>query len=682
MSSNDPDNHFPYPTKGVTYAQPPWVADFSGSAGMGDGNESYRKDRSNESVEWERSDQSHGDDPPPGIGDELADQAMASDLDQGTFGVELEFLVVQCPKVKMDTDGKFVTVDQHPKDHRWLSTMLSSWEVDYMRKMRHREDIELYLDRNDTYCDYLNESGNERRSQYSRTKLTRVLRDRGLVVIKWPEASINRREEHIKFVPVNNFNESEESDDEREEDFPNMSRLGNFKSSYDYDESRTIDRNLSEAAEKWQHDYENYHRENNLKIYRTRGGDITTLANKMTIEGCPDLADYRLRSIREVVAQGLRFKRTEWKQQRENERNNQIDPLHVPVPGLRQQYKAWTVTTDLSVDGTGMTKIRYAYPNSEAPWDEYYWFGAEVVSPVLPMGDERSREAVRVACGSLRDAFRCHKPMRDSTGLHIHLGHTRGWTLLQAKKFATFWFLTEMTIHQLHRYDRHIDRKWCAKIRNRSRLWCALFSVVDEERRDCAGAIQASHPPSQRREYEAIMEANVPVDRVTKDERKLLYYLWQYDSITALNEGLGQNQYCRTGIKWRIRGQNSSLEEYPQEPEEPKEPGTIEVRIMQGTLDADHINNWVVVLEHIVHVVRNLSEEKFQVFLRQFLACRTYEQLLTLLHVPDDIQEYWKDPKRRDSKREFWEYPDKDEVDWIDPFMVSGHKATHGAFWD
>ncbi len=95
---------------------------------------------------------------------------IASDLDQGTFGVELEFLVVQCPKVKMDTDGKFVTVDQHPKDHRWLSTMLSSWEVDYMRKMRHREDIELYLDRNDTYCDYLNESGNERRSQYSRVR--------------------------------------------------------------------------------------------------------------------------------------------------------------------------------------------------------------------------------------------------------------------------------------------------------------------------------------------------------------------------------------------------------------------------------------------------------------------------------------------------------------------------------
>ncbi len=80
MSSNDPDNHFPYPTKGVTYAQPPWVADFSGSAGMGDGNESYRKDRSNESVEWERSDQSHGDDPPPGIGDELADQAMGTFL--------------------------------------------------------------------------------------------------------------------------------------------------------------------------------------------------------------------------------------------------------------------------------------------------------------------------------------------------------------------------------------------------------------------------------------------------------------------------------------------------------------------------------------------------------------------------------------------------------------------------
>ncbi|KAI0490029.1 hypothetical protein F4859DRAFT_463289 [Xylaria cf. heliscus] len=91
--------------------------------------------------------------------------------------------------------------------------------------------------------------------------------------------------------------------------------------------------------------------------------------------------------------------------------------------------------------------------------DDYAWFGAEVVSPVLPLGEEQARQAIRDACGSLRNSLRCHKPMQVSTGLHIHLGHTQGWTLFQAKRFASFWFLAEKTLLSLHRIDRDQDKK-------------------------------------------------------------------------------------------------------------------------------------------------------------------------------------------------------------------------------
>lgn len=280
------------------------------------------------------------------------------------------------------------------------------------------------------------------------------------MVIKWPNKDINKGEEHARTVPIIDFSESEDSDDEREETYTNMSRLSDFYSVYDRDPSLSASENVSEALSSWEAGYLKYHEDNGLKLYRTRERDIKRLtSNRFGVRGWPSLSNASLLHLKGFLEQRLMSIRYEAKQRREDQRNEQADPLHVPVPGLKPQYKAWTVTLDLSVDGNGMTKERYQNTQSESPFDEYFWFGAEVVSPVLPMGDERSREAVRTACGALRNALRCHKPMQVSTGLHIHMGHTHGWTLYQAKRFATFWLLAERTILRLHRVDRDKDAK-------------------------------------------------------------------------------------------------------------------------------------------------------------------------------------------------------------------------------
>lgn len=190
------------------------------------------------------------------------------------------------------------------------------------------------------------------------------------------------------------------------------------------------------------------------------------------------------------------------------------------------------------------------------------------------------------------------------------------------------------------------------------------FSISDDERDDCAYTIQ-KHSPFKTMEYEVEMYAHLPIEGIGMAEKTFLHSLWQYDSITALHEGLGENGYCRTGIKWRIRGKQSSLEG---ETEKDGQPGTIEARIMHGTLDADHINNWVTVLERIVHIVRALPDHEFRDFLGGFVTCRTPDQLLRMLEVPDEIRQYWLDPKRRDAEDDFWEYPDRDVVDWNNPF--------------
>ncbi|KAI0508476.1 hypothetical protein F5B22DRAFT_649969 [Xylaria bambusicola] len=695
MGHSDPSKGgFPYPTKGVIFPDPPWEADFDGMArrSLASGFD--------EDGDYEMQDAGYLDDDEnldettvgEGIGkvarvEETKGTAIKGSVpDPGTatFGIELEFLVVQCPKTKKDDGKTFHITDPHPNEPRYSSKKMAEWSLKHWQERQKSGEIfEWFRGRNGAYADGYDFGGDGdfRRARYSRTKLTRVLRDRGLVVIKWPEKDINPQEKYARGALINDFSESEDSDDEREYDYSNSSRLVNFSSVYDWVLVRGVDENMDEAVTKWNDDFDQYHIDNDINKHRTRAEDIEDMLEdrKFTVRGWPDPEEAIHQELWARLKERLVGKLYYYKQAREDWRNHQTDPLHVPVPGLKRQYKAWTVTIDLSVDGNGMTKERYANATSEDPWNEYFWFGAEVVSPVLAIGDERSYEAVRVACGALRDALRCHKPMEVSTGLHVHLGHTHGWTLLQAKRFAALWLLAEKAVLRLHRRDRDADTLWCAKISGSSRLWRALFSIDQQQRQDCANVLPANHPPRQRMQYDGELMQNVPSENIETVEKKFLQNLWRYDSITDLHRGLGESKYCRTGIKWRIRGKDISTERAPRGDDQP---GTIEARIMHGTLDADNINNWVIVLGRIVHVVRDYSDAEFRAFLASFLLSRSPGQLLVLLKVPDEVLRYWMDPKRRDTQGRYWEYPDRDLVDWQQPFMVPGHKATHGSYWD
>lgn len=92
--------------------------------------------------------------------------------------------------------------------------------------------------------------------------------------------------------------------------------------------------------------------------------------------------------------------------------------------------------------------------------------------------------------------------------------------------------------------------------------------------------MQRNYPPGIGKVYLTEFANNVPNLNpvLTEQQKVILYYIWHYNSITELHEGLGQNQYCRPGVKWRIRGKNTSLQGYG-DPDVVPEPGTIEVRI-------------------------------------------------------------------------------------------------------
>ncbi|KAI1330862.1 putative amidoligase enzyme-domain-containing protein [Xylariaceae sp. FL0255] len=489
-----------------------------------------------------------------------------------------------------------------------------------------------------------------KRMQYMRSKMTRVLRDAGLTVIKWPNEDINPAEEGLNFVPVNDFSESDGSDDEREEVYTNKSVLANFVSTHVWDPTKDRATNEDDLRNQWDEDLRDFYRTQGLKDYRTRSEDLESLfedSQRMRMQGWPALTEWEWEDIYINLYDEWEMDRRAAKQERENERNLAQDPIHVAVPRISPQYQAWTVTNDWSVDGNGMVLRRYDMtdaPPTNRPFQEYHWFGAEVVSPVLPQGDERTRQSIRTACGALRDYFRIHKPMHVSTGLHVHVGHSKGWSLQQLKRFASLWYLAEDTIYHMQRRDRGEDRKWCARMADQSRLAKALYN------------------------------AHIPKNELGDDEIRFLEFLWQIPTVTQINYCLGENEDIRTGLRWRVSGrQHTRAGDGTQ---------TIEARIMAGTLDADHINNWAIVLERIVHTVRNLSDADFQAALRQIARERTRASLMLAIGVPDAVRAYWLNLKRRDDKDQWWEYPDKDKVQWKQPFMVTGHKHTHGALWD
>ncbi|KAI0165695.1 hypothetical protein GGR57DRAFT_512759 [Xylariaceae sp. FL1272] len=567
--------------------------------------------------------------------------AETSDLDQATLGVELEFLCVQCPRLR---DPRFSNPgDPHENDGRYSSLKMSKWEENTPEFDR---DGPVY---------------NQRNHRYTRVKMCRVLRDAGLTVVKMVDGNFDARvtDEYgtLRFPAtprVPDFSDSEPSDDEREEEHSNATVLSNFSSTHRDYAGQNLTDSFNLALDQFIIDFINFHTRNGIKLYRTKKIQIQEAANRLFCQYPVHVSPAMLSSTREEFDDNV----PDWE---------------------------WD------------------------PFGAYRWFGAEVISPVLPQNSAVTREAIRRATLKIStksstffdptgntmnaestDRWSSDKPMEVTSGLHVHLGHSKGWTLDQLKRFACFWYLAEDTIYHLHRRDRGEDDTWCARMRNASNLWQALCLLLPAGLQVVPGTVQQHsplqlwlmhsrfsddfdirddlestveyHPDNITSQYEALMEANVPADSedLEDDESYFLRALYRCSSITNLAYALNAN------------------DDQQADPESQ----TIEARIMAGTLDADHINNWIAVLEHIVTIARDWSNARFRQMLERFLPDRSMENLLREIGVSDYIRDYWLDPKRRDATNTWWEYPDRDRVDWGNPFNVRGHRATHGSEWD
>ncbi|KAI1134411.1 hypothetical protein F5Y05DRAFT_422713 [Hypoxylon sp. FL0543] len=384
------------------------------------------------------------------------------------------------------------------------------------------------------------------------------------------------------------------------------------------------------------------------------------------------------------------------------------DPFYTKVIGLEDRYKAWTAVEDARVKGDGfssMTPDRYEIPphrSGEIPMEEYVWFAAQVASPAMPAASLRTYRAIELACFTLRNYLRIHKPMEYSTGFHVHMGHKHGWNLLQLKRFATLWFLIEGVLIHLHRKDReskYMDA-WIAKMGQGTKLAQTLWHPDPEIRLKVHCLPQTA--PETRARNEAEMQRNVDMESLSPRREEFIRNVWQYTRIDDLADAMSggyskkHEGFVRPAVRMRVTGHkktdlpNTLTETNKQGPPKATNTQTVEVRTMHGTVDANHINHWLQVLRRLSYWVRRAPEGDFRDLTGDIAATikgpRHLGHLLLLLRVPVRTRRFFFLPhnRHRGQKigRDWFTYPDKDRVDWNRPFVVPTHGATHGQYYD
>ncbi|KAI1802060.1 hypothetical protein F4811DRAFT_531453 [Daldinia bambusicola] len=578
-----------------------------------------------------------------------------SDEDVSTFGIELEFLVATVPQMSKDDDEPFHK-DPHPRESRWVSRRLSEKTIS---DKEDPTDSNLRLFRN-----------------YTVRRIVRLLLRNNI-----------QATDSLKTQLDDNIEESDFEDDIKV-DWASAARRFTVRATYG--PGRTHYQN-GLIGFRFVDDFHRFCDDNGYDIVGMTRDDIRAVYER--VDEC--LYDWPRDIHRDQVTTYFEFKLS---QSCEDRKALDVaglglaeDPLHVEVVGLERKYKAWSVTEDVSVDGNGMVPSRYnipAFQESRNPMQDYYWFGAEVVSPPLDFDSQQSIAAVQKVCSVLRSNLRCHKPMEVSTGFHVHLGHKHGWNLLQVKRFITLWVLTESAIIHLHRKDRGAMPRWASILMDSTCLAKALFSGSQMERFERAGCKPRSSPGEKTRNMEN-MARHVDLKLLDPQRAEFILYVWQYATISELTDAMAgvlhEDDFLQPALQLRIRGDKVSdrLGHLAT--------NTIEVRTMHGTLDADHIVQWLAVLRRYLYFSRDAVAEEFLLVTKALSEIlkgsknKVYDILRALEPPPATIYYFMSALNREgdpEHDQDWWLYPDRDRVDWGEPFMVAGHKATHGPDYD
>ncbi|KAI5918549.1 hypothetical protein F4810DRAFT_715349 [Camillea tinctor] len=325
----------------------------------------------------------------------------------------------------------------------------------------------------------------------------------------------------------------------------------------------------------------------------------------------------------------------------------------------------------------------------------YKWFPGKIKTPVRhDYTDPDSYRIAEGACLILRTMYRIHKPLSSIGGtVCVHIGANYHWTLRQLKRFVTVWLFIEPFLPHLFRKER--GSSYTARP-------LMQFSRIGRYLEILRSYRNMPYPYDNEELYRLEwfrnrvyseerfddMRLHVPiVFPETHRLKDLLYEIWQYRSINALREGLGdcnqlddhENQgdmALYIGMHGWKRTNDRAWDWNPQTRDQ-----TISIRLMQSTLNPRHIAAWLRILNTIAEYARNATLDTYSDCLKYIWRGEgDIEDRIGLAMGCGIAMNYCVQHMhpRGVGDRQYLEYPDEDVADWDNPFTVEGFGSD---FW-
>ncbi|KAI0596742.1 hypothetical protein F4775DRAFT_563337 [Biscogniauxia sp. FL1348] len=287
-----------------------------------------------------------------------------------------------------------------------------------------------------------------------------------------------------------------------------------------------------------------------------------------------------------------------------------------PVRGMQEQHRFYTLGRSSDILIEYLVDADYGLPLKK-PYlvRQYKWFPGKLRSRIMYAGTPESTDSLHAVCLELRDTYRFHKPLSTVGGtVCIHVGAAEFWTLTQLKKFATLWILIEQNCLKLFRKDRGSEystrplgthsriAKYLQLMRNNQGYAHDQDEIVNLEW--FRNRVYSEKRMDEFRKY-------VPIVFEEDDLKgEVIREIWQYRSINALREGLGDSKQIDDpenqgdmavyfGMHgWKVTGDRP----YDWNPETRDQ--SISVRLMHSTMNPRHIEAWASIVTSMARLAR------------------------------------------------------------------------------
>ncbi|KAI1422563.1 putative amidoligase enzyme-domain-containing protein [Xylaria sp. FL1777] len=303
-------------------------------------------------------------------------------------------------------------------------------------------------------------------------------------------------------------------------------------------------------------------------------------------------------------------------------RTMEDDDYHPPHDNV-VIYDSWRLGGDGSVSKNGT----HSFTVADGPYD---WTSCELTSPVMYSHDYATK--IEDVCQVLK-TIRIH--LNQSTSVHVHVGRgDEPFSLLTVKKFATLYWLTEEAILGLHHPSRYENKCWL-RLTDHSVLAVKSQAVLDNDDLDLDDGV-------------LVMEDYVPEASLTKLRRVQLRSIWNCRSIEEVAEFMCNERDTEPKTRAPFNRGSVGFKRFLPAGRTGGNIQTFEWRQMSGSVNANHINQWIKACIAFTDFCRLSNKQTFKEAIKKVIArgenytgIELLEDLNIETQIFKDMQKMW-----------------------------------------